>query len=151
MEGDPKVIAGLVKAREAILEAFCWLHDQEHKWEVEGFDKLEDWFDDANRDLWDLHHKLLKRIYALGGTPEGVVDDAQESLVKAATLLEAAHKACQEVYEAVDEADDYVTEEKLASVQKVIEGWLVSADKRIKQIRRLKPSDPQTPWLSEQL
>lgn len=151
MEGDPNVIAGLQKAREAILAAFAWMHDQEHKWELEGFDKLEDWFDDVNRELWCLNHKLLKRIYALGGTPDGVLDDAQESVVKAAGLLEAAHKACQEAYAAVDKADDYVTEDKLAGIQKCLEHCMVRADKRIAQIRRLKPSEPQTPWLSEQL
>lgn len=151
MEGDPKVIEGLQKAREAILTAFAWLHDQEHYWEIEGFDKLEDFFDDVNRELWCLNHKLLKRIYALGGKPEGVVEGAQESIVKAAGLLEAAHKACQEVYEAVETAGDYVTEDKLEGVQKCLEHCMVKADKRVKQINRLKPADPQTPWLSEQL
>ena len=152
MTGSPEVIAGLLRALYAANAAFEPLHNQEHLWETDGYPELEKWFDKANRAVWrDVHHRLLKRLYKLGGMPPGVTRDPVEAFSKALTLWQDIHKACQDIY-AVAEADgDYVTTDKLAEIQAVIEGWIVSAERKLRQLKTLDPKAPTTPFMTEQM
>ena len=116
------------------------LHDQEHLWEAEKYGKLEDWWDEANRDMWDLHHKFLKRIYKLGGQPPDVTDNELDAYKRALNGFKALHSECQRLYElteAEDYDEDYVTQKMLMKVQKELESWIAETEARIKQVKRL--------------
>src|SRR5208337_5227564 len=76
MTDSPEIIAGLLKLKDLTNEVHDRLHDQEHLWEACEYPKLEHKWDKANRDIWDdIHHKFLRRIFALGGRPNGVKED----------------------------------------------------------------------------
>ncbi len=150
MTGSPEVLKTLTAALVTAGEAFDALHNQEHLWEHEGFGSLEDWFDEANRDVWCIHHKLLKRVYKLGGWPEGVTDDPEEAFRNALKAFADLHDACKAVQDAADEADDSVTDDKLVKLLAKIESWIVAAEEQLKKIARLKPDAPATPFMAEQ-
>ena len=132
------VIDALLKVKGLLVEAYEPIHSQEHLWEVLEYPGLEKWFDKLNRDLWCLHHRILKRVFKLGGRPDGVTDDESAAFNKALSLLQGIHAACQEVYDVAEEADDYVTEGKLEDIQGDVEAWIVSARAKLAQIERLK-------------
>lgn len=146
MTGSPEVITGLLAALAASKEAFDSLHNQEHKWEVDGYGKLEGWFDDANRTVWGLHHRLLKRLFKLGGAPEGVTSDPKEAFTKALIAFQGLHDVCQAIYAAAEADNDYVTTDKLAEVQACIESCMVKCEKKLRQIETLG-----TEFLAEQM
>src|SRR5208282_1458492 len=143
--------SGLAAALVKTKDAFDALHNQEHSWECDGFGKLEKWWDEANRDVWKIHHRLLKRLYKLGGKPEGVTADPVEAFSAALRIFQGLHVTCQQLYEAAESDDDYVTSLKLAEIQTEIEDWLVSAEKHLNQLATLKPDAPTSPFMAEQM
>jgi len=151
MTGNPDVISGILASLAGFNVAFEKLHNQEHLWESEGFGKLETWWDEANRDLWKLHHKLLVRLYKLGGKPEGVTTDPVAAFTTALTLFQGLHEQCQTIYAAAEADNDYVTTLKLSKIQAELEAWIVSTEKKLKQLKMLDPVAKPTPFMTEQL
>lgn len=137
MTGNPKVIEGLLTVMGMMERTYESLHNQEHCWENLEYPGLEEWFDEANRDLWKLHHKVIKRIFALGGQPEGVTEDETEAFSKALQAFQALHEQCQAIYEAAEADDDYVTIKALQKIQKCLEGWINAAEAKLGQVGRL--------------
>lgn len=137
MTGNPKVIAGLTSVLLLLEKTFEQLHNQEHLWEHLEYPGLEEWFDEANRDVWKLHHKVIKRIFALGGEAIGVTDNEADAFTKALQSFQALHEQCQAIYDAAEADDDYVTTKMLMKVQKTLEGWINAAEAKLGQISRL--------------
>jgi len=146
-DASQAVITGLESVERLLVQAFEQLHSQEHFWEKAEYPKLEKVWDEANRDAWKLHHVILKRLFKLGATPDGVTEDETEAFRKALALWQNIHAACQTVYDAADEADDYVTIAKLQDVQTEVESWIVYLQARLDQITKLSPSE----FMSEQM
>jgi hypothetical protein len=151
MIGSDALISGIIAALLKSKDAFDTLHNQEHAWECDGFKDLEKWWDEANRDVWRIHHRLLKRLYKLGGKPAGVTADPVEAFTAALSLFQGLHEACQGLYAAAESDKDYVTSLKLAEIQTEIESWIVSAEKHLNQISKLDPEAKTTPFMQEQM
>lgn len=148
MTGSPKIVEALLALKELSSTVRGHLHDQEHLWEAMEYHKLEKVFDQANREVWDdIHHRLLKRAYDLGGRPEGVSEDPAGAYSAALQDFTALHEACQELYELVEDDGDYVTEKMLMKIQKEVEAWINYFEAKLAQVRNLGPK----PFLSEQM
>ena len=91
--------------------------------------------------------KFLKRLMALGGRPEGVTDDVESAYTKALTDFNTIHNECQNLYDIVEEDDDYVTMKLLMKAQKKIEGWISYLEAKLEQVRTIDRSD----FMTEQL
>lgn len=148
MNGSPKVIESLARITEMTARLTDKVHDQEHYWEHLEYPKLESVFDEMNRKLWDkIHHRLLKRLFDLGGTPEDVTDDPAKAYRAALQGFSAVHEECQKLYDLVDEDDDYVTIKMLSKVQACVESWINYLEAKIAQVERIGTSE----FLGEQL
>ena len=145
MKTSPKVIESLLRLKNLTNEIYDQLHDQEHCWELLEYPKLEKLWDKANRDVWDdLHHKFLKRIFALGGTIEGVSSDVKSAYLAALTNFNAIHEECQKLYDLVEEDDDYVTTKLLMKAQKLVEEWINYFEAKLAQLETIDRSDFMT-------
>jgi len=141
MKNSEQVIAGLMKLKDLTNEVHDRLHDQEHLWEACEYPKLEHKWDKANRDIWDgVHHKFLRRIFALGGRPNGVTEDPATAYTRAIQGFEAIHQECAKLYKVAEtEPSDYVTVKLLMSVQKDVEKWLAYLKAKRAQVLAFKP------------
>lgn len=148
MTGSLEITAGLIALTRLTSKVHDQLHDQEHFWESLEYGKLEDVWDEANRAVWDkIHHKLLRRAYALGGRPEGVSDNAEDAYRNAIEGLNEVHRECQKLYDFVEADDDYVTERILMKAQKQVEDWITYFEAKLAQVRKLE----STAFMSEQM
>lgn len=151
MQGSDKVIAGLIDLMGSLNTCFDSLHDQEHRWEQLGYGDLEKWWDKANRSIWKLHHKALKRVFALGGDV-GTTDDPVRAFTLALTALNALHAQCQDLYALAEADGDYVTGDKvLTTIQAELESMINSTERKLGQLATLKPANPITPFMTEQM
>lgn len=134
----PETAEALLALKDLLAEFHEALHDQEHCWEDAEYPKLERWWDEANRDIWCLHHKVLKRAFDCGGRPQTCTDDEEKAYAAALAGFQRAHRQCQVVYEASEKENDYVTSMIAAKVQKKLESWIADTVAKLKQVRRLK-------------
>ncbi len=141
MKNSESVIAGLLRLKDLTNEVHDRLHDQEHLWEAIEYPRLEKKWDKANRELWDdIHHKFLRRAFALGGRPNGVTEDPATAYTRAIQGYQAIHQECAKLYEIAEKSpSDYVTIKLLMGVQKDVEEWLAYFEAKRAQVLALKP------------
>lgn len=138
MASSDDVIQLLLKLKDLTNDIHDRLHDQEHFWESLEYEKLEDVWDEANREVWDkLHHKFLRRIYELGGQPDGVTPDITTAYVNAMSGFQQIHDLCGKLCDAAHQSEDYVTKLLVMKSMKFVESWMAYIQAKQAQVKDL--------------
>jgi hypothetical protein len=121
MATNQAVIAALVKLKELEDSLGLEAHDGEHYFESADLSTAATWFHKAVKRSRERRRPILDRVYALGGTFDGVNEDALDALRTYSKRLDAIHEACADAYKPAERAEDYVTLELLANNQTCVE------------------------------
>lgn len=148
MNGSSALINVLLQLKVLSADVHDRLHDQEHCWEAAEYHKLEHKWDKANREVWDdLHHRFLRRIYDLGGSPDGVTTDVTVAYRNAISNFQKLRALCQQAYAVAETANDQVTMHMLMKVEAKAEKWLTYFEAKQGQVSEIDLSD----FMSEQM
>jgi hypothetical protein len=75
--GSPSVVAAMQAPLRVERRVFSEAHDYEHAFEYERLHKLEGWYNDLVADARNRRRRLLRQIFALGGTPDPDAGDPE--------------------------------------------------------------------------